>query len=422
MKREYCRALVFRFAPGLARLKTFMFGRWPNRYRLPPYDPSPSQPDCLSASAVRSVPLRVVQRIPLFFMATLLLVVSGCHPNPTAPPGIQKITREIVRDVRKATGGRAEVTTHSDYAARQAGSEPVVTADYIYLRVPPAPGGRPDTAARDAIAEVVARVAQRHHLQRDTVEAASETQKIDLIANKQRTHHIEIVALGNIVATASRPPRLAIVIDDLGGDAAQANAIFRLSYPLTLSVLPYLAHSGNIAEQAHSRGYHVMLHLPIASTAGKKEEPIELHPGMNSDVVGRTFAGMLGSVPYAAGVNNHEGSLGTSDRALMDELMPQLRQRNLFFIDSRTTAASVAETAAHDAGVPTASRNVFLDDEQRVAPIRKQFELAIRSAKEKGSAVAIGHPHPETLRVLAEMLPEAQHQGVTLVYASDLVQ
>ena len=143
---------------------------------------------------------------------------------------------------------------------------------------------------------------------------------------------------------------------------------------------------------------------------------------MDANAVGKTFAAMLDTVPYAAGVNNHEGSLGTSDRTLMNELMPLLHQRKLFFIDSRTTAATVAETAAHAAGVPATSRNVFLDDEQSPGAIRKQFALAIRDAREKGSALAIGHPHPETLQVLAEMLPEAERQGVTLVFASDLVR
>jgi len=165
-----------------------------------------------------------------------------------------------------------------------------------------------------------------------------------------------------------------------------------------------------------------MLHLPMASNAGDRDEAIELHPGMAPAAVEKTFAAMLDTVPYAAGVNNHEGSLGTSDQKLMDELMPLLHERNLFFIDSRTTAATVAETSAHAAGVAAARRNVFLDDERSVPAVRKQFALAIRDAREKGAALAIGHPHPETLDVLTEMLPEAERQGVRLVFASELAQ
>jgi polysaccharide deacetylase 2 family uncharacterized protein YibQ len=158
----------------------------------------------------------------------------------------------------------------------------------------------------------------------------------------------------------------------------------------------------------------------MASTGGEKEEPIELRPNMDSRTVRQMFSAMLNTVPYAAGVNNHEGSLGTSDRTLMNELMPLLHEHNLFFVDSRTTAATVAEAAAHKAGVPATSRNVFLDDEQLPAAIRKQLALAVRNARERGSALAIGHPHPETLQVLADVLPGIERQGITLVFASDL--
>jgi uncharacterized protein len=222
--------------------------------------------------------------------------------------------------------------------------------------------------------------------------------------------------------TTNGRPRLAIVIDDLGNDRGQADSLFRLTYPLTLSVLPHEANSTEIAEEAHRRGYEVMLHLPIASNGGASDEAIELHPGMSDAAVENTFTAMLVTVPYAAGVNNHEGSLGTADQQLMGELMPLLRRRHLFFIDSRTTAATVAETAARAARVPAARRNVFLDDEQSVPAIRKQFELSIRDAKEKGSALAIGHPHAETLAVLDEMLPKTERQGVQLVFASALTR
>jgi len=217
--------------------------------------------------------------------------------------------------------------------------------------------------------------------------------------------------------------RLAIIIDDLGADMASAGAIFSsLPYPLTLSILPNHAHSADIAEQARSRGYEVMLHLPMQSIGNVAPEPQELREGMSPAEVSRSLAEMLESVPHAAGVNNHQGSLVTSDARLMAELMPQLRQRNLFFIDSRTSSATVAYHAAQRAHVRSSYRNVpFLDDVRDVPAIRKQLELAIRDAREKGEGIAIGHPHPETLRALAELLPQAEARGVHLVHVSDLV-
>ena len=97
----------------------------------------------------------------------------------------------------------------------------------------------------------------------------------------------------------------------------------------------------------------------------------------------RTFADMLETVPYAAGVNNHEGSLGTADQKLMDDLMPLLHERNLFFIDSRTTVATVAETAAHAAGVAAARRNVFLDDEQSASGDSQTVRAGASATREK---------------------------------------
>jgi uncharacterized protein len=217
--------------------------------------------------------------------------------------------------------------------------------------------------------------------------------------------------------------RLAIILDDVGSDSAAINTIFSLRYPLTLSILPNHPRSAEIAQDAHQRGYQVMLHLPMESVANETPEAQELRPGMSQTAIANAVASMLRTVPFAAGVNNHQGSLATSNPQLMTELMPVLRSHQLFFIDSRTTAATVAYDAAQNAGVPCAFRNVpFLDDVQEVSAVRHQLELAAKDAHQKGQAVAIGHPHPATLRALAEFLPQAQSQGIQLVHASDLVR
>lgn len=367
--------------------------------------------------------------ILFFVLAGAVCFAAGCKKK-AAPPSntaIRNMTREFVFAARNASGGRAEVGMRPELAPRQPGKQQTLDADDIYITVPPTKSGAPDHAAHDSILAELQRVAEYHHLQRVLRPGAPGLERFDYLMNGRRTQSIHIITpLAKAEPPAAAPPparaRLAIVMDDLGNDRGQADALFRLAYPLTISVLPHEADSGEIAEEAHRRGYEVMLHLPMAASGAAKQEAIELHPGMPPDAVEKTFTGMLDTVPYAAGVNNHEGSLGTADQALMDELMPLLRQRNLFFIDSRTTTATVAESAARAAGVAAARRNVFLDDEQNVAAIRKQFALALHDAREKGSAVAIGHPHPETLEVLGEMMPEAQRQGVQLVFASDLAR
>jgi polysaccharide deacetylase 2 family uncharacterized protein YibQ len=224
-------------------------------------------------------------------------------------------------------------------------------------------------------------------------------------------------------ATGVSGPKLAIILDDLGNDREAAETIFALHCPLTISVLPYHPHSTEIAEEAQRRGLEVMLHLPMRAVANETPETHQLEAGMSADDVARELDGMLESVPTASGVNNHEGSLATTDAKLMAELMPLLKQRELFFVDSRTTAATVAFEEAERAGVRRGFRNVpFLDDVQEMGAIRKQLEAAIRRAKEKGAAIAIGHPHAETLRALKEELPQAEAEGVRLVLVSELVK
>ncbi|MGH9676781.1 MAG: divergent polysaccharide deacetylase family protein, partial [Candidatus Acidiferrum sp.] len=228
----------------------------------------------------------------------------------------------------------------------------------------------------------------------------------------------------NTKSTSGKPSsaRLAIILDDLGSDRAVAEAIFSLPYPLTISVLPNHEHSVDIAEEAHRRGYQVMLHLPMQSVGNEMPEAQGLHPGMNGQEVSSIVDQFLQSIPNVVGVNNHQGSQATADAALMSDLMPVLREHSLFYVDSRTTAATVAFDTAQREGVRSAFRNVpFLDDDAEVAAVRKQLKLALKGAREKGEAIAIGHPHPATLQALREVLPQAEAQGVHLVFVSELV-
>jgi polysaccharide deacetylase 2 family uncharacterized protein YibQ len=221
----------------------------------------------------------------------------------------------------------------------------------------------------------------------------------------------------------NRAPRLAIILDDLGNDNAAAQAVFAMPYPLTISVLPNHAHSLEIAQQAQQRGDQVMLHLPMQSRAKEHPEAQELHGGMSRADISRLVSQFLNEVPGVIGVNNHQGSASTADKKLMAELMLVLKEHKLFYVDSRTSAATVAYDTAQRFGVRAAFRNVpFLDDVQDVSAVRKQIEIAIAGAARKKDTIAIGHAHPSTLEALKEMLPQAKTQGVKLVFASELVR
>jgi len=270
-------------------------------------------------------------------------------------------------------------------------------------------------------------VAERRKLQPGTSGNEQNTISISFHSGSRITHSIQIRFARRAVAVQREParadaPRLAIILDDLGSDRVAAESIFAMPYPLTVSVLPNHEHSKEIADEALQRGFQVMLHLPMQSVANESPEKEELRPGMSAAQVESLLSEMVESVPNAVGVNNHQGSQATSDPALMNELMPVLRDLHLFYVDSRTTAATVAFDSAQRDGVPTAFRNVpFLDDVQDPAAIRKQLQLALRGAKEKKAAIAIGHPHPATLEALREFLPAVRASGVRLVFASDLV-
>jgi polysaccharide deacetylase 2 family uncharacterized protein YibQ len=285
----------------------------------------------------------------------------------------------------------------------------------------------------DALERSLAEIARRHKLTADESPAGSML-RVTFSRGDVRTHSIHIIlvlALRPRQPVSATPgakdgPRLAIIIDDMGHDRAPAEELLALPVPLTISVLPNQPFSAEVAEEAFRRGDQVLLHLPMEPEAGgggsegATQEPIELRVGMSVGEVNSTLAGMLDTVPHVVGVNNHEGSRATADAPLMQELMPALRQRNLFFIDSRTTASTVAYSTAERDGLPSASRKVFLDDTPTKEAVLAQLDLAAKEAQRDGSVIAIGHPHPATIAALTQAAPTLESRGIHLVFASDL--
>jgi len=354
----------------------------------------------------------------LFCLLTFLL--TSCSRKPTASQ-IHDITSDLVAAAKSAAGPKAQISIRPEMRRIAAGRSELA-ADNIFIDV--SPSAVPGPSLRE-LESAMDRAAARHHLTRVPRPESNGEIRFDYLLNGQRTHTIHILIKEISVAAAPRPssaaPRLAIIIDDMGRDEAAAAALLKLPYPLTLSVLPDQLHSAEIAGEAHRRGDQVMLHLPMQfEGSSAKAEPVELRLGMPSTEVDRLLAQMLSTVPNVVGVNNHEGSLATANPQLMSELMDALRRRNLFFIDSRTTAATVAFDAAQRAGVRSAFRKVFLDDVETPQAVLQQLELAARDAERNGSAIAIGHPHPSTIAALAEGIPRIKSR-VRLVFASTLV-
>lgn len=215
--------------------------------------------------------------------------------------------------------------------------------------------------------------------------------------------------------------RIAIVIDDLGYSLARGKAAARLPGAVTLAVLPHSPHGQVLAEFAHLQGKEVMLHTPMSNLGGRPLDKGGLTDAMDRSTFISVLRGNLEAIPYVRGVNNHMGSLLTQNRRAMQWLMGELQGRSLYFVDSRTSAGSVAANVAREQRIPAASRDVFLDNERDCAKIGRQFAALIRQARREGESIAIGHPYPETLRFLAAALPRLEPLEVDLVFVSALL-
>ncbi len=388
------------------------------------------QPDSVQPS-LRCIRIKInsATSFALFGICFLLAFLSGgCkkkEENRLTPAQIHQITRNLAAAASSAVPAGTPIKLRQGASSEQPGS-----TDYLRIVLKSDSSADADRAAVAKLVQSLDAVATRNHLTRDPPNQTGDLLHFKFRHSGVPALEIEIVTLATPASIAgpknssgkTADARLAIIIDDLGSDRAPAEAVFALGYPLTISVLPNHEHSVDIAKEAHRRGFQVMLHLPMQSVANETPEAQELHPGMPAAEVAALVEQFLQNVPDATGVNNHQGSQATADAALMDELMPVLRDRHLFYVDSRTTAATVAYDTAQEFGVRSAFRNVpFLDDVAEVAAVRKQLELAMRGAREKGAAVAIGHPHPSTLQALREVLPQAHGQGVRLVLVSELV-
>ncbi|MGC2650411.1 MAG: divergent polysaccharide deacetylase family protein, partial [Candidatus Cybelea sp.] len=215
--------------------------------------------------------------------------------------------------------------------------------------------------------------------------------------------------------------RLALIVDDCGQWIATERGFVALEIPLTLSVLPDVPYTRVIAAEASDAGKGVMLHLPMETLSGLNPGPGKVTTAMSDAQIVAQVQSDLAEVPLARGVNNHEGSKASADARVMRAVIGVLAQHSLFFIDSRTNVASVGEATARAMGVPTAARDVFLDNRADEAYSEAQLSQAAEIAQRTGSAIAIGHPRPTTLAAVRAMIPRLQALGVQFVLVQDLV-
>ncbi len=225
-------------------------------------------------------------------------------------------------------------------------------------------------------------------------------------------------------AAAAEPlPKIAIIIDDLGWQLAAAERVIALPGPVSCAILPQTPNGSAIAVKAHAKGKEVLLHLPLQAMArNASPEPGDLTLDMGRRSFAAAFAANLNAVPHAIGINSHRGSLLTRHPGHMRWLMEEIAARDgFFFVDSYTTHLSVALSIAEEAGIAARKRDVFLDADPAPAAVAREFERLKSLARERGAAIAIGHPYPTTLSFLEEALPRLEQEGFHLVGIRELV-
>jgi polysaccharide deacetylase 2 family uncharacterized protein YibQ len=206
-------------------------------------------------------------------------------------------------------------------------------------------------------------------------------------------------------------PAIAICVDDLGEDLAGTDKAMALPAEVALSFLPYAEATPFLAQEAEARGHAVLAHVPMEALSGTDPGAMALKVGA-PDIAAK-LEWNIARVPGLSGINNHEGSRFTQDEASLIPVVQGLAQKHLFFFDSRTGPDSKVILVARRLGVMTAGRDIFLDDNVNEGAVRAQLDALAAEVRRSGTAIAIGHPHDITLKVLAAWLKE--DHGVELI-------
>ncbi|REG82657.1 polysaccharide deacetylase 2 family uncharacterized protein YibQ [Marinomonas pollencensis] len=217
-------------------------------------------------------------------------------------------------------------------------------------------------------------------------------------------------------------PKIAILIDDLGYNRQGMTSALALPTNVALAILPLTPFAHATATQSKQQQRVTILHAPMENVRELKLGPGGLYVKMTETQLKKALLKDIESLPGIKGVNNHMGSLLTAQQNSMNWVMEVLKGRSLFFIDSLTSAHSVAEKTAIEYGLPTTSRDVFLDNIRMEKAIDKQFTRLVKLAKRNGEALAIGHPYPETMAYLKKRLVALEKDGVRLVPLTDMLR
>ncbi len=215
----------------------------------------------------------------------------------------------------------------------------------------------------------------------------------------------------------SQNPKIAIIIDDLGYNFRLGLQTIALRFPITVAIIPFTPHAKTLAHLASANTKEIIVHAPMQPIDGEASNR-NFHVDMSKPELNQLLTQMVLEIPQAKGLNNHEGSLFSQDPLRTNWLLSFLEQKNLYFVDSRTSPDTTFPFEASRIKIQFTERDVFLDNSRELNAIRTQLFKLQEIAVKTGKAVAIGHPYPETLQVLREELPRFKEKGIDIVFAS----
>lgn len=241
----------------------------------------------------------------------------------------------------------------------------------------------------------------------------------------EKSRQIQVVVhFSPAVPLVPAGPLLTIIMDDLGRSTYAAEVLTSLAQQVTFAILPEEPHAVQVAELAHAAGHEVMLHVPMEPQGYPAVNPGSgaLFVKYDEADIRRRFEQFLAKVPHVTGANNHMGSRFTEDVRALTPVMESSREKGLFFVDSRTTGHSRVSEVAQSYGVPTMSRDVFLDNVADVDAIIREIRRLEGKARRQGTAIGICHPYPETLKALQSELPKLAERGIKVVPVAVLLR
>lgn len=216
--------------------------------------------------------------------------------------------------------------------------------------------------------------------------------------------------------------KMAIILDDFGYGDGQLAVFNSMTIPLTYAVLPNKGYSAEAAASGYQHGKQIILHLPMQPLNTESSEPVHIRTDMSEKEIIAATEELTSAVPHIIGVNNHQGSRATSDRKTMYPVLQVLKKKGLFFVDSRTTSASIAGQTARTLGVATASNELFIDNDSNVDAIKSRLQEGADIAFRDGYSIVIGHDRANTASALKAMIPVLEAQGIEFVFVSQVLQ